>query len=361
MGIAINDAGQVIAGETGSFDFPVTTDAVQDELKGQANAFLTVLSETGQSLVYSTFLGGSEVDIPGGLALDSSGRAYIAGHTHSADFPTEAAVQPEGPASPDLTTAFLSGIDPTQPGEAGLFVSTYLGVPVRYDPGYANSTVQLDGLGRIYVAGPGQPPQTVLAEQDAGPGLFGVALYHLVAAGTVVDYAVTIGQMPNAALDEYEAAVLAVDASGGAYLAGATGASSLPTTPGVFGPSFSLDAGWEAFLAKRSADGARWEYATYLGGSGDTQISGIAIDPACDAGCIATVVGATTGLDFPLVNPIAAWGQQSSGFIGFIAQVSPTASSLRLLLVPLLLLPRRGHRRFAGRLLRDRREAVRTC
>ena len=172
-GIAINDAGEVyVAGETGSGDFPVTPDGFQQELNGQANAFLTILSATGQALVYSTFLGGSEVDIPGGLALDSSGRAYIAGHTYSADFPTVAAVQPEGPSSPDLTTAFLSGIDPAQPGEAGLLVSTYLGVPVRYDPGFANSTVRIDGLNRIYVAGPGQPPQTVFSEQDAGPGPF---------------------------------------------------------------------------------------------------------------------------------------------------------------------------------------------
>ena len=135
--------------------------------------------------------------------------------------------------------------------------------------------------------------------------------------------------MPNAAIDEYEAAVLAVDPSGGAYLAGATGAPSFPDDARSFWSLFRAGRGVGGFFGQADRPTAlRWEYATYLGGSGDAQISGIAIDPACDASCIATVVGSTTGVDFPLVNPIAAWGQQSSGYIGFIAQVSPTGSSL---------------------------------
>ncbi len=328
-GIAINAKRQVyVAGDTGSADFPVTPDGFQQTLKGQANAFLTVLSATGEALVYSTLLGGSGLDLPGGLALDSAGRAFIAGHTFSEDFPLLNAIQPQGPTSPDLISVFLSGLDPAQPGEAGLFVSTYLGVPFGFNPGYARSAVQLDDQERIYVAGPGQPPETVIAGQDVGPGFYGVALYRLVDAGTAVDYAVTIGQMANETPGGFEASTLAVDSSGGAYLAGATSDSSFPTTPGALEGEFPRDGGPVGFLAKRSADGAAWEYATYLGGAGDTEISGIAIDPACDAGCIATVVGTTDGPDFPFVNPIAAWGQQTSGNIGFIAQVNATASGL---------------------------------
>lgn len=51
-----------------------------------ADAFVTKLDPSGR-LVYSTYLGGSGSDGGGGIAVDSSGNAYLAGATQSADFP----------------------------------------------------------------------------------------------------------------------------------------------------------------------------------------------------------------------------------------------------------------------------------
>ena len=51
---------------------------------------MTELNPTGSGLVYSTYLGGSDYDYGGGIAVDTSGNAFVTGITFSADFPTTA-------------------------------------------------------------------------------------------------------------------------------------------------------------------------------------------------------------------------------------------------------------------------------
>jgi hypothetical protein len=55
---------------------------------GAETAFVTVLNPSGAGLVFSTYLGGSYADWGYGIALDSSGNAYVAGTTYSSNFPT---------------------------------------------------------------------------------------------------------------------------------------------------------------------------------------------------------------------------------------------------------------------------------
>src|SRR5712692_4289403 len=73
-------------------------------------------------LIYSTFLGGSGDDIGLGIALDSSGNAYVSGQTGSADFPTMNPLQPANAGG--FSDGFVTKINPT--GSA-LVYSTYLG------------------------------------------------------------------------------------------------------------------------------------------------------------------------------------------------------------------------------------------
>src|SRR5262249_26968374 len=87
-GIAVDANGNAyIVGTTKSADFP-TRNAFQATLRGGANCFVTKLAVDG-SLLYSTFLGGSSSvgDYASGIAIDSSGNAYITGEVHSTDFP----------------------------------------------------------------------------------------------------------------------------------------------------------------------------------------------------------------------------------------------------------------------------------
>lgn len=77
--IAVDSSGNAYAvGFTSSSDFPTTPGAFQTSLAGSFNAFITKLNANGTALVYSTYLGGSASDFAFGIALDSSGDAYIA-------------------------------------------------------------------------------------------------------------------------------------------------------------------------------------------------------------------------------------------------------------------------------------------
>jgi hypothetical protein len=84
------DGNVYITGVAGSssFDFPTTADAFQPNKGGFQDAFMTKLDPTGSFLVYSTFLGGSDIDKGYGIAVDAERDIYVTGETFSVDFPT---------------------------------------------------------------------------------------------------------------------------------------------------------------------------------------------------------------------------------------------------------------------------------
>jgi len=93
--IAVDGTGHAyVAGITSSADFPVTRKAFETTNRSQItaaplriSAFVAELNGTGESLVASTYLGGTGADYATGLTVDSSGRVYVTGYANSADFP----------------------------------------------------------------------------------------------------------------------------------------------------------------------------------------------------------------------------------------------------------------------------------
>jgi hypothetical protein len=133
-GIAIDPSGNAyVAGATRSSDFPVTPKAFQRVLRGDWDAFVAKLDGTGTSLVYSTYLGGSDSDGAPGIAVDASGNAYVAGSARSVDFPTTPGAF-QGPRTP-YGGAFVTKVNAagdaliysTILGEGGLAVSRWTG------------------------------------------------------------------------------------------------------------------------------------------------------------------------------------------------------------------------------------------
>jgi len=97
FGIAVDFSGNAyIAGFTFSADFP-TASSIQatcaEGIYGCRDAFVTKLNAEGNALVYSTYLGGSSIEQPYGVGVDSLGSAYVTGYTLSTDFPTADPVQ----------------------------------------------------------------------------------------------------------------------------------------------------------------------------------------------------------------------------------------------------------------------------
>src|SRR5206468_2227249 len=122
FGIAVDSSGcAYVTGYTYSTSFP-TQNPLQANLAGGSDIFVTKFSPAGNTLAYSTYLGGSDLDEAFGIAVDASGSAYITGKTRSNDFPTVNAFQPTfGGGNED---AFVTKLNPD--GSA-LVYSTYLG------------------------------------------------------------------------------------------------------------------------------------------------------------------------------------------------------------------------------------------
>ena len=82
----------IITGDTNSHDFPLVH-AFQNEVGGNTDSFIAMLSPDAKTLRSSSFLGGADDDFGLGIIVDDSGSVFISGHTHSADFETVNAYQ----------------------------------------------------------------------------------------------------------------------------------------------------------------------------------------------------------------------------------------------------------------------------
>ena len=234
-------------------DFPVTAGAFQTQfdegstnvLAGFTDGFLTKVSSNGASMVFSTFIGGSDEDNCWGVVLDSNNRPYVVGETASQDFPITAnALQPVigGGDSPNVVPqdAFITEFQNTG---SSLIYSTYLGGS-SYESGFGEFRfgIALDRFGAIYVTGNTESddfPLTIDADQTdstaqsdafiakinpAVPGPNGL-IYSTLLGG---DGDVQFGNAVNYGL------AIAVDTNGNFYIGGMTSATNFPFTPGAF-------------------------------------------------------------------------------------------------------------------------------
>ncbi len=216
-----SDGCAYVIGYTWSDDFP-TRNSCQDTHIGQCDVFVAKIDTTrsgDDSLVYSTYLGGSDEDYGWGIAVDLVGCAYVTGQTASADFPTHNPIQDHNDGSID---AFVAKIDTTESGDASLVYSTYLGGSST-DHGWG---IAVDSAGCAYVTGETGsgdfPSQNPIQENKAGGRDAFVA--KLSADGTALVYSTYLGGSDG----DYGYGI-AVDSEGCAYVTGATDSDNFPT------------------------------------------------------------------------------------------------------------------------------------
>ena len=123
-GIAVDSAGNAyVTGQTSSGNFP-TASALQPTFGGSIDAFVTKLNADGSAIVYSTYLGGNEIDLGTDIAVDASGNTYVTGSTNSPNFPTANPFQGTLGSSLFPGDAFVTKVNADG---SGLIFSTYLG------------------------------------------------------------------------------------------------------------------------------------------------------------------------------------------------------------------------------------------
>jgi hypothetical protein len=320
-GIAVDTEGNAyVTGYTRSNNFPITAGAFQTmfaDPAGSGNVFVTKINPTGTALVYSTYLGGSADELSGGagngIALDSSGSAYVTGSTRSADFPTTAGAF-QSVHSGAFDNPFVTKLDPTG---STLIYSTFLGEGTGHG-------IAVDSNGSAYVTGnvQGPFPTTSGAVQRTSGGVF---VTKLDPTGTTLIYSTLLG----GGREGGEA--IAVDAEGNAYVTGYTYSANFPTTPGAFQPIFGdafdppnrFGPDPDAFVTKLNPAGSALVYSTYLGGSGTEFGRGIAVDASGNA----YVTGSTDSVNFP-TTPGAFQPTLGGTYDAFVTKLHSTGAVL---------------------------------
>ena len=308
--LAVDSTGAAyIAGYTSSFNFP-TNNPEQNFNAGGNDAFIAKLNSTGNGLVYCTYLGGSADDRAFGIAVDSTGAAYVTGWTTSTNFPTRNPLQSHLSGTRNAFVFKLSAA-----GNALTF-STYLGGNGS-DSAYG---VALDTARNVYVVGDttsGTFPATGM--QTTNHGGTDAFVTKVSADGSHLVYSTYLG-----GASEDHASAIAVDTSGSAYVTGSTYSTNFPTASAW---QNTLAGGQDAFIAKMSADGNSLVYGTFVGGTGGSVANpeagqGIALDVQGNA----YIAGTTGSSDFPLLHPLQG-SKRGSSPDAFVAKFT-TAGAL---------------------------------
>jgi hypothetical protein len=336
-GIALDPSDDVyVVGSTASADFPTTASVFQPTLAGSTNAFVAKLDPSGTTLLYSSFLGGSDVDYGLAIAVDLYGNAFVTGSTQSTDFPTVNPIQSGNNGNGD---AFVAEIDPSLPQNQQLVYSTYLGGSSA-DSGQG---IAVDVGDNAYVVGftfstnfPTYNPY-----QAANAGSVNAFITKLSAGGTSFVFSTYLG-----GVGDDRAWAVALDSDDNIYVTGSAltacspasstttmcnPTSTFPTTAGAFQNSATKQSpGYsDVFVSKLNFLGSALVYSTLLGGSLTDSAAGIAVDTSGNA----YVTGYTQSPDFPTADAVQA--SYTGGTCGpnpcqdaFVTEVNALGTSL---------------------------------
>ncbi|MGH7975433.1 MAG: SBBP repeat-containing protein, partial [Limisphaerales bacterium] len=318
VAVSTNDGSIYIAGQTLSKQFYYTPGAFQTNFAGgkiRGDGFVAKFDNSGQQLIYLTYLGGSADDEIFGIAVDAAGNAFVTGYTQSTNFPTANAIYPQisGPYYKDFKSyaadAFVAELDA---GGSNLIYSTYLGGEAP-DAAYG---IALDSSDNAYVTGftysTNFPTTNAIQDHlactnsfDANANAF---VTEIASGGTNLVFSTYLG---GTNFDEGQG--IAVDNAGYVYVTGYTASTNFPTYNPLYsklnGSTNKNNSAYDAFVTKFQPFSTNWilsassqtysisnlVYSTYLGGTNNDMGRSI----ACDTNGDAFVTGWTTSTNFP--------------------------------------------------------------
>lgn len=298
-----------VTGVTDGTDFP-TVSAYWATSQVGSDAFVTKFSDTGDSLIYSTYLGSDGNDWGRGIAVDSSGYAYVTGRTDGTNFPTTPVNRYAAP-NPTANEAFVTKFSPTG---TTLSYSTTIG----YGSDIEIYGLAADNNGNAYVVGYNASSTFTLKNEYSGfSGFRDIIAFKIDTTQSGEDsliYSTYIG----GSLEDVAKAI-DIDGSGNAYITGSTTSSDFPVLNAYQGAKIG---GRDAFILKLSSSGNSLGYSTYLGGSITQQGEGIVVDSSGNA----YVTGYTESANFPLLEEY----DDTIGAIDiFVTKLSAGGSNLR--------------------------------
>ena len=301
-GIAVDGSGHVyVTGDTYSPSFPL-----KNQLQGypgpasaDSNAFVTRLDTNASgaaSLVYSTYLGGSNGDRGIAIAVSGSGIAYVTGNTNSTNFPLRNEYSANPPTPLNYSHAYVTKLDTNASGLNSLLYSTYLGGTSSFGSTFGFG-IDVDSSGDVYVTGETGATDFPLKNEYQGdqPGkdVFVTRLNTNASGAASLVYSTYLGGSSDS-----ETGRAIVERSGFVYVTGATSSTDFPVKNQYQGDQPDSD----AFVSQLNTNASGAEsliFSTYLGGDGFDIAWGIAVDSAGNF----YVAGNTRSTNFPLKNP----------------------------------------------------------
>lgn len=338
-GIAVDSSGNTyIVGQTCSTDFP-TLGPEQPTSSGNCDVFVTKLNSTGTALIYSTYLGGSSGDQAKGIAIDSSGNAYITGITNSTNFPTTAGAFQRAFGGGD-TDAFVAELNASgsslayssylggneNEGMGGIAVDTagnayVTGSTASDDSSFPVANTDIQGACIGYKANGTSPMPPNCPPYILGEATTDAFVTKFTPDGSSLVYSTYLG-----GTDSDVGTGIAVDTLRAAYVAGWTISTDFhfPPNGAAFQPAYAGNT--DAFVLKIDPSGSSLVYATYLGGSGQDQAMAIVVD----INGVAYVTGETASSNFPTERAIQPTLSGPLNYPGdaFISKVNAFGSGL---------------------------------
>lgn len=319
--------------------WPTTSGTYQNKAcygaRGDADAFFTVLNNTGSDLVYSTYYGGGTIgdgegiDIGNAIAIDANGNGYIAGETSSNNLPVKNAFQENRASSDNGKDGFVAKFNPAETNNDSFLYGSYLG-GASEDIAHG---IAVDAVGNAYVVGQtasndlstrapsGQPLRATFNGGTLDGFISKVDVTNASGAGSLV----YLSYYGGSGIDSVNAVTVEA-VTQRTYITGRSdNATGFPLL-NAFDSSAQLT---DAFVAKLNADGTAQFYSSFLGGSSFDEGNAITLDAALNV----YVTGQTLSTNFPNKNGFQTVRASSDGdaFVTKISAVGNTPAQPKIL------------------------------